>query len=228
MVKRILIDLDDTIFDFKACEKQALSSALTEFGLIYNENDLNEYSRINDLMWKALEKGEITREDLRVRRFEIFLERFVEPIDARSFSDLYMDHLSKTNVLINGARKLLSYLSERYDLYAVTNGYEYTQRGRIESANIGGYFRQIFISQCIGAVKPMKEFFDYCAHSIPDFSLRDTVLIGDSPTSDISGAKAYGILSIRYNPAHLPNPSSAIPDREVESLSEIPSLLESL
>ncbi len=228
MIKTIFLDLDDTIFDFKACEKQALSAALASKGLVFTEADLSSYSKINDDMWKALERGEITREVLRVKRFEVFLSRFSTPVAPESFANIYMDALAKTNVLIKGARELLSYLSEHYELYAVTNGYEYTQNGRIKSADIGKYFKRIFISQCVGTVKPKKEFFDYCASAILGFDVKATVLIGDSPTSDILGGNAYGLTTIRYNPMHLPNPENAIPEREVYSLDEIPPLLASL
>ena len=228
MIKTIFLDLDDTIFDFKACERQALSASLESCSLSFIDADLSDYSLINDQMWRALERGEITRDALRVKRFELFLQRFPEKVDPSHFADLYMEMLAATNVLIDGARALLEYLSIHYDLYAVTNGYECTQRGRIESADIAKYFKEIFISQVVGAVKPQKEFFDRCIAHIKDFSLANTVLIGDSPTSDIAGGNAYGIFTIRYNPLRLPNPANAIPCREVASLAEIPTLLCSL
>lgn len=228
MIKTVLLDLDDTILDFKACEKQALSAALTACGISFAESDLSDYSKINDGMWKMLEKGEITREELKNKRFEVFLSRYSVRISATAFADVYMDHLSKTGVLINGAKELLETLSKRYDVYAVTNGYEYTQNGRIKSADIGKYFKHVFISQNIGAVKPQKAFFDYCAAYIPGFSPETAVLIGDSPTSDISGGNAYGIFTIRFNPLHLPNPVDIQPKSEVAELFEIPSLLATL
>lgn len=228
MIKTVFLDLDDTIFDFKACERQALSCSLAKCSLTFTKEDLSAYSEINDAMWKKLERGEITRDTLRIRRFEIFLSRFSTDIDPVFFGNLYMDYLATTNALIDGARDLLEVLSQSYDLYAVTNGYEYTQRGRIRSADIGKYFKDIFISQCVGAVKPKREFFDACVRTISTFDLSSTVLIGDSPTSDISGGNAYGLYTIRYNPHHLPNPENAIPRCEVSSLSEIPALLEKL
>ena len=228
MIKTVLLDLDDTIFDFKACERQALSAALTKRGLSFCDDDIKDYSKINDKMWKLLEKGEIKREELRTRRFSEFLSRYKTPVDPSAFADLYMQMLAQTNVLIEGARPLLEYLSAHYDLYAVTNGYVQTQSGRINRADIGKYFKEIFISQIVGAPKPKKEFFDYCAAHIPAFSLADTVLIGDSPTSDISGGNAYGIFTIRYNPGRLENPPDVLPKREVYSLSELPALLRSL
>lgn len=228
MIRTILLDLDDTIFDFKACERQALSCALDFFHLSYTDDDLADYSRINDGMWKMLERGEIKREDLKTRRFSLFLSRYADPPSAEDFAEKYMQMLSRTSTLEPHAREVLSALSSKYAVYAVTNGYEFTQRGRIASAEIGGYFRNIFISQEVGAVKPKKEFFDYCVAHIPDFHLAETVLIGDSLTSDIAGGNAYGLFTIRYNPSGKKDESTVIPDREVSSLTELIPLLESL
>ena len=228
MIKTILLDLDDTIFDFKSCEKQALTRALEYFSLPYTVQDLIDYSRINDAMWKLLEKGVITRDELKIKRFLLFLSRFQSPPDPALFAARYMLELSQTSVLIDGARSLLEYLSQKYDLYAVTNGYEYTQMGRIKSADILKYFKKVFISECIGVPKPQKEFFDRCIAEIPGFSLKNAVIIGDSPTSDIAGGKAYGLFTIRFNPKASPNPPEAIPDREISSLSDLPNILSSL
>ena len=228
MVKTVLLDLDDTIFDFKACEKQALSAVLLKLGLPFDDDDISDYSKINDSMWKMLEKGEITRGELRTRRFLVFLARYGNPVDPSVFADLYMEMLAQTDALIDGARELLEYLSENYRLYAVTNGYVQTQMGRIRKADIGKYFKDIFISQNVGAPKPQKAFFDYCAAHIPDFSVENTVLIGDSPTSDISGGNEYGVFTIRYNPKKEQNPADKQPKGEVYSLKNVPDLLLSL
>ena len=224
MVKTVLLDLDDTIFDFKACEKEALSAALDAYGIPFHDADLSDYSEINDRMWKKLERGEITRERLKIERFEVFLSRFERRPDATEFCAAYFEKLSHTSALIDGACDVLDSLSETYRLYAVTNGYAYTQTGRIAASGIGRYFLDIFISEKVGSVKPKKEFFDYCAAHIPNFVLRETVLVGDSPTSDIAGGKAYGLYCIRYNPKHLAD-GEAIPDAEIASLSELPSVL---
>lgn len=228
MIKYILLDLDDTIFDFKASEKQALSSALTSFGISYRNEDLSDYSKINDDMWKRFEREEITRECLKTKRFEIFLSRYSDPPSATEFAERYMQRLSETAVLIDGATEVLALLSAKYELYAVTNGYERTQMGRISASGIGRWLKGIFISETVGAAKPKKEFFDHCADHIEGFSREKSVLVGDSPTSDVKGGKAYGLLTIRYNPSGAPDPADAIPDRTIRSLQELPSLLSNL
>ena len=181
MIKTVLLDLDDTIFDFHECEKQALSHSLQRFGIAFSENDLFLYHEINREIWKRLERGEITREELRVRRFEDFLARIGANVSAESMADEYALALSETDVLIPGAVEFLEEVYRKYDIYAITNGYETIQKGRLRAANIEKYFRKVFISQCIGAVKPDKAFFEYCRKAI-GFIKEETVLIGDSLT----------------------------------------------
>ena len=227
MIKTVLLDLDDTILDFKSCEKLALSRTLQSFSVDYDDKKIERYSAINDGLWKKLEIGEITREELRVHRFEIFLEEIgVSDISSVKFADTYMDRLKDTGVLLPGAIDLLSWLSLNYDLYAVTNGYVDTQMGRINASGIGRYFKGIIISQLVGYDKPSFRFFEYCREKIR-FEKAETVLIGDSLTSDIRGAVEYGIYSIWFNP----NGKMATvfrPNAEVRMLSEIPALLRSL
>ena len=52
MIKNILLDLDDTILDFKKCEHVALDKALTVLGVPHDESTIKLYSKINDLHWK--------------------------------------------------------------------------------------------------------------------------------------------------------------------------------
>ena len=227
MITTIFFDLDDTILDFKACEKQALSKALDTFAFVYTDEDISDYSRINDMTWKKFERGEISRDRLKIERFEVFLSRFDKMVDASLFADKYMEKLSETSAMIDGARETLEILSEKYRLYAVTNGYERTQRGRIAASGVGKYFRDVFISETVGVAKPKKEYFDYCASHVPNFVLSETVLVGDSPTSDIAGGRAYGLYTIRFNPFGLPS-EEVEAHADVSSLRELPTLLSRL
>ena len=63
---------------------------------------------------------------------------------------------------VEGAEELLKHLSEKYRLYMVTNGTLSVQKGRIKSAGMRPYFKDIFISEEIGYDKPGKAYFDYC------------------------------------------------------------------
>ena len=61
----ILLDADDTLLDFKRAEKEALKITLEYCGLPSDEKVTTAYSEINDGYWKALERGEVTKEALK-------------------------------------------------------------------------------------------------------------------------------------------------------------------
>ena len=74
-LKNILFDLDNTIYDFDLAEKNALTSMLIDIGVQPSEEKNRLYSKINLSFWKRLEKGEITRKQLMVQRFEFFCRK---------------------------------------------------------------------------------------------------------------------------------------------------------
>lgn len=99
------------------------------------------------------------------------------------------------------------------------------QERRISSSGIAKYMDGIFISQLLGVNKPDREFFDICFAKIPDFSRAETVIVGDSLSSDIKGGINADIATVWFNPKGLPNDSGIKPDFTVKTLSEIPAVL---
>ena len=160
MFKKIFFDLDDTIFDFHKAEAVAVSKTLAEQGVNPTEQTVERYSEINASMWKRLEKGEMTREEVLVKRFEqLFLELGVE-CNAVETRKKYEHNLSIGHFFVDGAYELIENLFKEYDLYLVSNGTFKVQEGRLNSSGIKKFFKEIFISEKLGYVKPQKEFFD--------------------------------------------------------------------
>lgn len=228
MIRTILLDIDDTILDFKSCEREALSKALAEFGFSCDDSMIFAYSEINDSMWKMLERGEITRDRLRTERFSRFFETYSINLDANRFADEYMQALSKTSVYLPGAKNAMDELYDSYDLYAVTNGYSFTQKGRISASGLDRYFKKVFISQEVGAVKPEREFFEKCAKEIADFKADETILVGDSLTSDIKGGAAFGLKTVWIGKEGRRFTHDVTPDYTIGSLSELPRLIKNI
>lgn len=54
-------DLDDTLLDFKKCEKNALLKSFAKYGRSVGEDVVSLYSKINESYWKRLELGEVTQ-----------------------------------------------------------------------------------------------------------------------------------------------------------------------
>ena len=225
MIRNVLFDLDDTLFDFHKAAKIALTKTLVHFGIDPTEETLALYSTINAAHWKRLELGEISREEVKVGRYrELFKTIGVEcdPVKATAY---YESMLAIGHYFMPGAPELLGELYRKYRLYIVSNGTAKVQEGRIGSSGIAKYMDGIFISQILGANKPDKQFFDICFAEIPDFSLSETVIIGDSLSSDIKGGINAGITTVWFNPKGIENDSDIKPDYTIKELSEVPGLL---
>lgn len=225
MIRNVLFDLDDTLFDFHKAEKIALTKTLVHFGIDPTEETLALYSTINAAHWKRLELGEISREEVKVGRYrELFKTIGVEcdPVKATAY---YESMLAIGHYFMPGAPELLEELYRKYRLYIVSNGTAKVQEGRIGSSGITKYMDGIFISQILGANKPDKQFFDICFAEIPDFSLSETVIIGDSLSSDIKGGINAGITTVWFNPRGIENDNDIKPDYTIKELSEVPGLL---
>ena len=226
MIKTILLDLDDTILDFHKAEHVALSATLREIGIEPTEAVLKRYSEINRAHWKRLELGELTRPEVLHGRFtQLFCELGVDG-DCYEAQRIYEWKLGTGHYFLDGGQELLDTLYEKYDLYLASNGTDIVQTRRIASANIEHYFKDLFISQRLGFDKPMKEFFNRAFARIEDFNPDETIIIGDSLTSDIKGGINAGIRTCWFNLHGIKNESGIIPDYEVTTLAEIPALLE--
>ena len=228
MLKNIFLDLDDTILNFTAGEAKALSQALREAGIEPTEAILDRYHIINTAHWELLEEGRLTRDEVLVQRFEQLFRELDVDHSGKAISERYEVLLSCQHDFMPGAEQLLKDLSSRYDLYLASNGAAAVQNPRLDDAGLRPYFKGIFISEEMGADKPSKAFFDTCFATIPGFRLKETVMVGDSLTSDIRGGSNVGLRTVWFNP-HEKEPRADIrPNYTIHALSELLSLLASM
>lgn len=229
MKKFVFLDLDDTIFDFHRAERIALERALTEMGACPTDAMMSRYSEINRSCWERLERGEMTRAEVLVRRYELLFAEYALTCDAVATQAKYEAYLSIGHHFIDGAERLLEALTEKgYRLFLASNGTAKVQHGRIASAGIAPKFEKMFISQEVGFDKPAREFFEQAFAEIPDFSREMAVIVGDSLTSDILGGKNAGIETVWFNPKGLPAKGGITPDHTIAHLDELIPLLERL
>lgn len=226
MIETVLLDLDDTILDFHKAEAIALRRALTEMDVSVTDAICERYSEINAAQWRALEAGEITRKQVLTRRFELLYAELGVMRSPEETQRRYEGYLSQGHYFIPGAEELLEALFPRCALYLVSNGNAVVQEGRLKSANISRYFREIFISEHIGADKPSRVYFDRCFARIPGFRRETAILVGDSLTSDIRGGINAGVRTCWFNPRHKPKNPDIPADYEIDALSDLPPLLE--
>ncbi|MDD6808397.1 MAG: YjjG family noncanonical pyrimidine nucleotidase [Oscillospiraceae bacterium] len=219
MIKNILVDLDDTIYDFRKAEKIAVKKTLESFGLPSNEEVLERYHVLNQEQWKLLEKGVITRDQVKVQRYANLFKEYDITESPEKAALAYENNLAIGHYFVEGAEEFLEKSNQKYNLYMVSNGTSVVQHARIKSGDIEKYFKKIYISEDIGLTKPSIEFFNHCFLDA-NIKKEETVILGDSLTSDILGGINCGIKTIWFNPNQESNNSHIIPDYEIKNLSE--------
>lgn len=223
MIKAVLIDIDDTIFDFEKCSKNSFLKTLEKFNIKFKEEDFSYFNKVNDILWTKQKLGEINIKEVFIKRDYLMGKYFNLDIEKGLFNDLFVKFLYDEIEMIDGIEDLLLYLSDKYKIFTASNGIYKMQENRLKKSNLDKYFDKIFVSDKIGYEKPDKRFFQKIM-DITKYSNDDLIMIGDSIKSDIIGAKNSKIKSIYFN-----KENKKISDKnftyQVKNLSEIKKIL---
>lgn len=198
----VFFDLDHTLWDFdknsglafeRVFRKHNIELPLTDF--------LKEYEPINLEYWRKFREERVTKQELRrgrlIETFNVFnLNYPLDSIDDIAVS--YIDELPGDNYLFNNTFETLDYLSEKYKLHIITNGFEVVQHKKINNSGLKKYFGTITTSEEVGLKKPHPDVFKKAmekAFVTPDRS----IMIGDSFEADIIGAEKAGMHTLFFN-----------------------------
>ena len=136
VIRNVLFDLDDTLFDFHRAEAEAIRHTLAEIGIDPTDETVALDSRINRSCWAKLETGEYTREEVLHRRFDMLFETLGVTGDAHETQKIYEYRLSLGAYYLDGAEELLDAVFGKYRLYLATNGIVNVQSRRINDSGV--------------------------------------------------------------------------------------------
>ena len=224
--KTLLFDVDDTLLDFNLAENAALTRLFEQEKMAVTPTMLARYKEINEALWRAFEREEVSKSELHNTRFSNFFEEYGIDVDGEYFEAGFQKYLQEAHNYVEGAYDVIAQLAENYDLYVVSNGKTTTQNKRLMDAGLAKYFKGIFISEQTGYQKPMIEFFDYVFARIDGFDQNKTLIIGDSLTADVKGGLRAGIDTCWFNIRGIDNISDIQPHYEIKKLHELHRLLE--
>lgn len=224
-ITTVLMDVDDTLLDFKECARQNVRNCFKKNGLEYSDDIFEFFLNRNIILWKRIEDGLLTVDELhRTRWAGIFHDLGIEA-DGPAFELDFIAGLRDTSVPVAGSREAMKYLHSKYKVYVVSNASNLQQSTRLGKAGLMQYVDGIFGSLDIGFNKPSREYFDYCFGQLGGTRPDQTVIVGDSLNADISGGQAYGLHTIWFNIRGVEASAQITPDHTIHSLSEIPSVL---
>lgn len=219
--KTLFFDVDDTLLDFGAAEKEALRMLFEEQGSPLTDEIEARYRHINQGLWRAFEEGKLDRDEVVNTRFSLLFKEYGQEVDGTLLERKYRSYLEEGHQLVAGALEVISDLQARYELYIVTNGVSKTQDKRLRKAGLHPLFKGIFVSEDTGYQKPMKEFFDHVFARVPGLDVEQALIIGDSLTADIKGGQLAGLDTCWYNPDGKANETDIVPTYEIKTLGDL-------
>ncbi len=206
MHRNFIFDLDQTLLDFHASEYKALGIVLMANGLSFSEKIYQAFKDYNKALWLELEKGTITRQELFIKRFQYIFsqcEGCVSNLDPLKINGDFIRTMSVNGVLMDGALEFVRKVKDNIPdarIFIASNGAAMNAKGRMASTGLDKYTDDLFISEDLGVTKPDKAFFDICFERISE-PRSSCIMIGDSLTSDMLGAKNASIDSVWFMPS---------------------------
>lgn len=227
--KHLFFDLDHTLWDFDKNSELTWLQLYKEYDLAdMGIPDFNEFFRVynihNDRLWERFRNKFIKREELRWKRVWLTLLDFKLPDSklAYELSAAYLEILPTQNLLMPYAKEILDHCKDRYHLHLITNGFEMTQRQKLQYSGIGEYFKEVVTSEKSNSMKPHAEIFAY-ALQCTGAETADSLMIGDAIDIDILGAINAGWDQVFYNPGKILHERK--PTYEITHLQELTTIL---
>ena len=103
------------------------------------------YDVHNDMLWSWYRKGEILKEALNIKRFDMALSDFgiVNHDIAIGMSEDYVIVNPDTPFLFPYAIESLRYLAQKYPLHLITNGFQEVQEQKFRIARLDRFFKTV-------------------------------------------------------------------------------------
>ena len=77
MFKYVLIDIDNTLLDFNKCVRKSYDKRLQSLWSRFQKEMPSVFHKINDSLWQRLETGEITRDQIHEKRWNMVFRLWV-------------------------------------------------------------------------------------------------------------------------------------------------------
>ena len=177
-------------------------------------------------LWQKFEGGEVTASTVKRQRFRQFIDACQLPVGVEKLAEAYLQGLSGKAYLLPGVIQTLGSLSGICRMALLTNGFSKTQRSRIAISGIADYFDAIVISEEVGFTKPDPRMFEHAAELLGGISKPHTLMIGDSPSSDMQGGSNFGIDTCLIDPDGSLKESTPPPTFRISGIEEIVALLQ--
>ena len=226
--KSLFFDLDRTLWDFETNSLESFHDIVDHFNLNGNIPSFDvfysTYRKFNDELWRMYREKQISKEKLAWTRFYRTINFF--GIDnetmAREMGAFYLKASKSKTHIFPHTHEILEYLSPKYSLFVITNGFEEVQEEKMKNCKLDSYFEKIITSEAAGVQKPNPLIFEYALNQT-NSKVESSLMIGDDMEVDIKGARNVNMDTVHFNYVNWSHEDKA--DYEIFDLIELKEIL---
>ena len=232
MIKNVIFDFDDTLFDHRHASREGLRAVWKRY-TCFHEMSLEELEAehaeiLEQIHFSHVLFGKMTIEEARAERFKfLFLNRGIE-IDfntAENAAEIYRMAYLKNRRRSEGAEEILKLLKKNFKIGIITNNLISEQEEKLDHLELRKYIDLMITSEEARVPKPDVQIFNLTLTKLgakPD----ETVMIGDSWEHDVKGAYNAGMKCIwlNHNKTECPDTNIALEVRTLKNPEYIQSL----
>ena len=228
MIRLITLDLDNTLWDTEKTMQRAEKELRVHIKSVSKKAfDIYGSETTYEIRNHLLREQPGLRSNLTEFRKLLLSEVFFRAGNSTQDSKILANSAFKTFfkfrnkvVFFEGAIDLLTTLSEKYKVFALTNG-----NADVKMIGIDKYLSGAVSSAEIGVSKPSAQIFEAALKKAGE-EAKSCIHVGDDYEDDIVGASNAGIASIWLNHQHQNDPKMNLATKVVSKVTEIPRAVE--
>lgn len=224
MIRTVLLDLDDTLFDHRACSRDALAAARLGDAALRGQA-LDELERLHAAILEELHRdvmlGRMPLEAARRERFRRLLAAtgtIATDAAASAAAETYRVRYRELRRAVPGAVPFIEALAARVRVGVVSNNLHDEQLDKLRVCGLERFVGALIVSERAGVSKPDPRIFRLALETL-GAAADETVMVGDSWTADVAGARAAGLRAVWFNPLQQPRPAGEAPVVELYTLA---------
>lgn len=223
MIHAVLFDLDDTLFDHAFCARAALQHVHAThdcFRGVGFEDLARTHAETLEELHVEVVAGRLGLDDARVERFRrLFASAGTQAADAlaAAAASAYRQQYLDARREVDGAAALLAAVRARAKVAIVSNNLLDEQQEKLRHCALEPYVDALVVSEVVGVSKPDPRIFATALAEL-NAAADEAVMVGDSWTADIVGARRAGIRAVWFNPRGAPKPDPLEDVGEIRTL----------
>uniref|UniRef100_A0AB39JAW9 Class II Aldolase Adducin Family Protein n=1 Tax=Florenciella sp. virus SA2 TaxID=3240092 RepID=A0AB39JAW9_9VIRU len=201
MYKHLIIDFDDTLYDYSHCNDVAISNIFEYITTTFKIEKCNVIKAFN-IIKKKFQNNVFHQASSHNKciQFKKLTEELEIPIsESIKLYDLYIEKFNDNICLFEDVENFLIFCKEHNIFcYLLTNNICYEQLNRLKQLNIFKYFKKIYTSEEYGIEKPDIKLF-YSILQDNNIHKHEVAMIGDSYKNDIESVNLIDMYAFWLN-----------------------------